>query len=172
MREMEGAKAGIMVVLSRREGWGRSRRECLCDSGGIFDRPWDGWERSQRWSRPIRLGGLVHRWRGEAAFGAKEIGWPDSTDRSTGLCESLWGGRVGGILVAEGDAPLIDGEDATVGDGNAVNVASEILENSFGSLGGGFAMDDPLDIPDGRRPLDVGECLLSHLHKDPTKDSR
>ena len=64
---------------------------------------------------------------------------------------------VAGILVAEGHISLINGHDAVVGDGNPVDVTSEIGEYFVCSLDGGFAVDDPLFVPDFLGELFVWE---------------
>ena len=49
--------------------------------------------------------------------------------------------------VAEGDGALVDGEDAPVGDGDAVDVAGEVIEHSGFALSPRFAPGDPILRP-------------------------
>ena len=56
--------------------------------------------------------------------------------------------RVADAFVAEYNPPLIDRNDAAVGDRHAMYVASEVRKNSIGSLDGGFGVDDPVLVPD------------------------
>jgi hypothetical protein len=46
------------------------------------------------------------------------------------------------VLVAKGDALVIDGHEPMVGDRDAVGVAGKILEHMFGGLEGGLGVDD------------------------------
>lgn len=48
------------------------------------------------------------------------------------------------VAVGEGDLVIGDIEDAMVGDGDAVGVTAEVIENDFGACEGGFGVDDPI----------------------------
>ncbi len=50
------------------------------------------------------------------------------------------------VLVLEGDAVVVEGDEAAVGDGDAVGVAGEIGEYGLGSGEGALGVDDPLDF--------------------------
>jgi len=52
-----------------------------------------------------------------------------------------------GVLVAEGYGVVVDGKDAVVGDGNAVDVAGEVHEDLLGTLDRGLAVDYPRGVP-------------------------
>src|SRR5262249_58567447 len=54
----------------------------------------------------------------------------------------------GPLLVADSDASVVEVVDAVVGDGNAVDVARDILEHGFGTVAPGRAMHDP-GLPPG-----------------------
>ena len=63
------------------------------------------------------------------------------------------------ILVAEGDAALVESDEAAVGDGDAVGVAGEIGEHRFGPGEGRLGVDEPV-LPAQRREMG-GEGLAS-----------
>ena len=48
------------------------------------------------------------------------------------------------VLPAKGDVAVVDGEEALVGDGDAVGVASEVLEHWQGAAVGRLGVDDPV----------------------------
>ncbi len=50
------------------------------------------------------------------------------------------------VLVLEGDAVLVDGYEAAIGDGHAVGVAGEIAQDLLGSSERSFAVDHPLAV--------------------------
>jgi hypothetical protein len=79
---------------------------------------------------------------------------------------------VPGILVAEGDVSVVNGHDAVIGDGNAVDVASEISQYCVGSLDSGFAVDDPLFIPDFLWEWLVSEGSACQVHERGTEERR
>ncbi|MEA2961467.1 MAG: hypothetical protein QOI46_1565 [Alphaproteobacteria bacterium] len=54
------------------------------------------------------------------------------------------------ILVAEGDAGLVEGEEPPVGDGDAVSVAREVGEHRFGAGEGWLGVDHPAFVADRR----------------------
>jgi hypothetical protein len=45
---------------------------------------------------------------------------------------------------AEGDAMVLKGHETMVGDGDAMGVASQIVENMFGAAEGWLGVDDPV----------------------------
>ena len=51
---------------------------------------------------------------------------------------------VGVILPAEGDALLVEGQQAMIGDGHAMGVAAEIAQHLHGTTEGGLGIDDPV----------------------------
>jgi hypothetical protein len=55
---------------------------------------------------------------------------------------------VAAALVAEDHLAVIDGKDAAVGDGHTMDVASEVLKYTVGSLDRGLDVDDPVLVPD------------------------
>ena len=58
-------------------------------------------------------------------------------------CHHLAGVAVGAVLPAEADEPAIEGENAFVGDGYAMCVAREVVEDLLRAGEGGLAVDDP-----------------------------
>ena len=50
---------------------------------------------------------------------------------------------VGIILPAEGDMVVLEGDEAMVGDGDAMGVAGEIAEDMMGTAEGWFGIDHP-----------------------------
>jgi len=48
------------------------------------------------------------------------------------------------VLPAEGDSIVVEGDEAMVGDGNAVSVASQVVEDMFCPAEGRLGVDDPL----------------------------
>ena len=51
---------------------------------------------------------------------------------------------VGVILPAEGDALLVEGQQAMIGNGHAMGVAAEIAQHLHGAAEGGLGIDDPV----------------------------
>ena len=51
---------------------------------------------------------------------------------------------MGGVAPAKGDLVLVERDQAVVGNGDAMGVAAEVLQNMFGTSEGWFAVDDPL----------------------------
>jgi hypothetical protein len=63
------------------------------------------------------------------------------------------------VLPKEGDALFLERQETMVGDGDAVSVSGEIVENVFRSTEGSFRMDNPLlgeelaqELPEALRP--------------------
>ena len=65
------------------------------------------------------------------------------------------------VLPSEGDVRVGDGEDAVIGDGDAVSIASQILQNVFGSAERRLGIDHPVLPKQGtqerRESLRVGQ---------------
>ncbi len=55
------------------------------------------------------------------------------------------------VLPAEADFAILDGLYATIGDGDSMGVASEVLEHLGGTAERTFGVDDPLFVPVGSR---------------------
>jgi len=51
---------------------------------------------------------------------------------------------VGVILPAKGDALLLEGQQAMIGDGHAMGVGAQIAQHLHGPTEGGFGIDDPV----------------------------
>jgi hypothetical protein len=51
---------------------------------------------------------------------------------------------VGIVSPAEGDAIILEGHEAMVGDGNAMSVTGQVVENMFGATEGWLGVDDPV----------------------------
>ena len=56
-----------------------------------------------------------------------------------------------GILIPKGHLAIIDRDDSAVGNGDAVNVAGQIIEDCKGALDGRFTVDNPVFSPYGFR---------------------
>jgi hypothetical protein len=67
---------------------------------------------------------------------------------------------VGIIPPPEKDFAILDIEDAVIADGDPVGISAEILENTFGTAKGRFAIDDPfLFIEFFPEKIEVAGCL-------------
>ena len=53
------------------------------------------------------------------------------------------------MLVADGDAGVVEPDDAGLGDGDAEHVARQIAQHRLGAVASGRAVDDP-GLPPGR----------------------
>ncbi len=66
------------------------------------------------------------------------------------------------VLPAEGDAALVERDEAAVGDGHAVRVARQIGQHGLGPGKRPLGVDDPLALAQGLEPLGegrgVGQC--------------
>jgi len=66
------------------------------------------------------------------------------------------------ILPAEADAAVLAGEETTIGDGDAMGIAAEIVEHLLGSAERAFGVDDPGDAAQGGKVAGeggrFGEC--------------
>ena len=62
---------------------------------------------------------------------------------------------MGIVSPAEGDAIVLEGHEAMVGDGDAMGVAGQVVENLFGTTEGWFGVDDPFLL--AKLPEEVAE---------------
>ena len=69
------------------------------------------------------------------------------------------------ILVAEGDAGLVESDQATIGDGDAEGIAGEIIEHGLLALTPGLDMDHPALVKDMRWQLEAGADFLQAVAK-------
>jgi hypothetical protein len=67
---------------------------------------------------------------------------------------------VGIILPAEGDLIVLEGDEAMVGDGDAMGVAAEIAEDVMGTAERGFGIDDPIVTEQGTQESVEGFLIL------------
>jgi hypothetical protein len=86
-----------------------------------------------------------------------------------GKGERFWGPAIA-IGVTECHGTCVDGDDSTVGDRDAMNVAGQVVQNGVGPLDGGLAVDDPVLRPDGRRDAKLWEGVEHHVLEDATED--
>ena len=63
------------------------------------------------------------------------------------------------VLPLEGDHAVFQFEDAPVGDGDAVGVAAEILQDVLGSAEGGFGVDHPFLLLERRQVTGKGDGI-------------
>jgi len=63
---------------------------------------------------------------------------------------------VGIVSPAEGDATVFEGHEAVVGDGDAMSVASQIVEHLFGTAEGRLGVDDPVLVAELREEVAEG----------------
>ena len=61
------------------------------------------------------------------------------------------------------DAPFIVGDQAVIGDGDAVCVSGEVGQHGFGSCEGSFGIDHPLDVSHGLQVVIEGLWIGQHL---------
>src|SRR5947207_13150136 len=55
------------------------------------------------------------------------------------------------VLPLEGDALVVERDQAAVGDGNTVGIAGEVAQNVFGAPEGPFAVNHPLAVAQRRQ---------------------
>ena len=67
---------------------------------------------------------------------------------------------MGIILPAEGDLVVLEGDEAMVGDGDAMGVAAEIAEDVMGAAEGWFGIDDPWLTEQGAQESAEGFLVL------------
>ena len=61
------------------------------------------------------------------------------------------------VSPAEGDAIVLEGHETMVGDGYAVGVAGQVVENMFDAAEGWLGIDDPVLL--AKLPEEVAECI-------------
>ena len=66
---------------------------------------------------------------------------------------------VGIVSPAEGDAIVFEGHEPMVGDGDAMGVAGQVVENMFGAAEGRLGVDDP--VLSEQLPEETGEAAGS-----------
>ena len=64
------------------------------------------------------------------------------------------------ISPAEGDLVVLEGDEAMVGDGDAMGVAGEIAENMMGTAEGWLGIDDPVLTEQGAQESTEGFLVL------------
>lgn len=74
------------------------------------------------------------------------------------------------VFIAEGDACIVEGKDASVGDGDALKVPSEVLQHFVSSGEGGLGVDDPFGATGGVRDCDVWQLLAEAFEEDGAED--
>ena len=67
---------------------------------------------------------------------------------------------MGVIFPAEGDLIVLEGDEAMVGDGNAVGEPAEIAEDVMGAAEGWFGIDDPWLTEQGAQESGEGFLVL------------
>jgi hypothetical protein len=79
---------------------------------------------------------------------------------------------VGAASISEGDAVIVEREDRFVGEGGAVDVATEVLEDVVGAVDGGLGEDDPRLSEDRFGEHDAGEGATCQAREDGAKEER
>ena len=64
---------------------------------------------------------------------------------------------MGIVSPAEGDAIVLEGHETMVGDGYAMSVAGQVVENMFGAAEGWLGLDDPVLLD--KLPEEVAEGI-------------
>ena len=64
---------------------------------------------------------------------------------------------VSGVSPTKGDLVLLEGDEAVIGDGDAMRVAAQVMEDMLGSTEGRLAVDDPIVVE--QLPEKGGESL-------------
>jgi hypothetical protein len=77
-----------------------------------------------------------------------------------------------GVLVAEAHLPISDGEEAVVGQRDAVDIPAQVLQDLLRALRGRFTVDDPPFGPDHLGKGQVGAFLTHQIEKQPAKALR
>ena len=62
----------------------------------------------------------------------------------SGNGHDLFLAAVGVVSPAKGHAIVLEGHEAVVGDGDAMGVAGQVVENMFGAAEGWLGVDDPV----------------------------
>ena len=76
-----------------------------------------------------------------------------------------------GTLIPKGNLVIFDREDSAVGDGDTMNVASEIIEDLTGALDGWLAVNDPFLLPYGFRQVNILELPADTIEETAPKQS-
>jgi hypothetical protein len=74
----------------------------------------------------------------------------------SGNSHNLLLAAMGIVSPAEGDAIVLESHEAMVGDGDAMGVEGQIVENMFGAAEGCLGVDDPVLLRE--LPEEVVEC--------------
>ena len=64
---------------------------------------------------------------------------------------------MGIVSPAEGDAIVLEGHEAVVGDRDTMGVAGQVVENMLGTAEGWLGVDDPVLLAE--LPEEVAECI-------------
>jgi len=64
---------------------------------------------------------------------------------------------MGIVSPAKGDAIVLEGHETMVGDGYAMSVAGQVVENMFGAAEGWLGVDDPVLL--AKLPEEMAECI-------------
>jgi hypothetical protein len=64
---------------------------------------------------------------------------------------------MGIVSPAEGDAIVLEGHETMVGDGHAMSVAGQVVENMFDAAEGWLGIDDPVLL--AKLPEEVAEYI-------------
>ena len=67
------------------------------------------------------------------------------------------------VLPAETNGAILDIDKAVVGDGDAVRVAADVIEDLFGSAEGRLGIDHPLGLSKGRQIAPEGVALAQGI---------
>ena len=78
----------------------------------------------------------------------------------------------GSIAIRKGDMTSLNVDDAVVGDGDAMDVSAEIIEQRLMPLLGMFAVDVPVFSPDFVGEEEVWELLSKHVSEHASEDGR
>ena len=84
-----------------------------------------------------------------------EAGWQDMEQEAAyelGCIESHDAAAVvmSGVSPAKADQSVVEAEESSVGDGDAVGIAGQVLQHVFGSAERGLGVDDPLLVAQDR----------------------
>jgi len=79
---------------------------------------------------------------------------------------------VSGVLIAETDLAILDGEHAAMGQRDPVDVPAEVVQDLLRALDGRFAVDDLPLGPDHLGDRQVGPFLTHQVHTQPAKACR
>lgn len=91
---------------------------------------------------------------------------PEELVRGQGHPSPLVGAAV---AVSKSDAVLVAGDECLVTDGGAMDVATEVLQDTVRALHDGFREDDPLLAPGHVRQRDAGQSTASKVEESTTE---